>query len=73
MEETGFKHDRMKEAVRRLGERLREVKAQEEPARRRAAYEAALTERDELALELARVYPPMEAQLADPRPHQGER
>jgi len=55
----------MQEAVRRLRERLREVKAQEEQARRRAAYDAALTERDKLAAELAEVYPPLAAKLAD--------
>jgi hypothetical protein len=30
MEDASFRRDRMQEAVRRLGERLREVKAQEE-------------------------------------------
>ena len=37
----------------------------EEDDRRRAAYEEARAERDELAAELARVYPPLAAQLAD--------
>jgi hypothetical protein len=37
----------------------------EEDDRRRAAYEEAKAERDELAAELARVYPPLAAQLAD--------
>jgi hypothetical protein len=48
-----FRRDRMHETVRRLGKRLREVKAQEEQSRRRAAYDAALVERDKLAAELA--------------------
>jgi hypothetical protein len=65
MGDAAFQHDRMQEAVRRLGERLREVKAQEEQARRRAAYDAALTERDKLAAELAEVYPPLAEKLAD--------
>ena len=65
MEDAAFSRDRLHEAVRRLGERLREVKAREEHARRRAAYQAALVERDALAAELAEVYPPIETQLAD--------
>jgi hypothetical protein len=51
--------------VSRLRERLTEVQAAEEDDRRRAAYEEARAERDELAAELARVYPPLAAQLAD--------
>ena len=66
MEDAAFRRDRMQEAVRRLGERLREVKAQEEEARRRSAYDAALVERDKLAAELTEVYPPLAAKLADP-------
>src|SRR5262249_36412722 len=65
MEDGFFKRDRMCEAVRRLGERLVEVKRQEEKARRSAAYTAALVERDRLAVELAEVYPPLAAKLAD--------
>lgn len=49
----------------RLRERLTEVQSAEEDDRRRAAYEEARAERDELAAELARVYPPLAAQLAD--------
>jgi hypothetical protein len=51
--------------VSRLRERLTEVQAAEEDDRRRAAYEEARAERDELAAELTRVYPPLVAQLAD--------
>jgi len=65
MEDAWFTRDRMQEAVRRLGERLRDVKAEEEQARRRAAYDAALVERDKLAAELAEIYPPLAAKLAD--------
>jgi hypothetical protein len=65
MEDAAFGRDRMHEAVCRLGGQLREVKAQEEQARRRAAYDAALVERDKLAKELVAVYPAMTEQLAD--------
>jgi chromosome segregation ATPase len=51
--------------VRGLGERLSQVKAQEEQARRRAAYDAALAERDKLATELAEIYPSLAEKLAD--------
>ena len=64
-EDATFRRDRLKEAVRRLGERLREVKKQEEQVRRRAAYDASLIERDKLAAELAEVYPPLAEKLAD--------
>ena len=57
--------DAAEQAVSRLRERLTEVQSAEEDDRRRAAYEQARAERDELAAELARVYPPLAAQLAD--------
>ena len=57
--------DAAEQAVSRLRERLTQVQAAEEDDRRRAAYEEARAERDELAAELARVYPPLAAQLAD--------
>ena len=57
--------DAAEQAVSRLRERLTEVQSAEEDDRRRAAYEEARAERDELAAELARVYPPLAAQLAD--------
>jgi hypothetical protein len=65
MEDAAFQRDRLQTATTRLRERLQEVRAQEEDYRRRLAYEEAKAERDQLAAELARVYPPMEAQLAD--------
>ena len=52
-------------AVSRLRDRLAELRTAEEDNRRRAAYEEARAERDELAAEFARVYPPLAAQLAD--------
>jgi chromosome segregation ATPase len=64
-ETAAFTRDRMKAAVVRLRHRLAELQRQEEQARRQAAYEAAKSERDQLAEELARVYPALAAQLAD--------
>jgi hypothetical protein len=57
--------ERLQVTVSRLRERLTEVQAAEEDDRRRVAYEKARAERDELAAEFARVYPPLAAQLAD--------
>jgi Rad3-related DNA helicase len=57
--------ERQQTAVSRLRDRLAELRTAEEDDRRRAAYEEARAERDELAAELARVYPPLAAQLAD--------
>src|SRR6266545_4080226 len=57
--------DAAEQAVSRLRERLTEVQSAEEDDRRRAAYEEARAERNQLAAELARVYPPLAAQLAD--------
>jgi hypothetical protein len=57
--------ERQQAAVPRLRERLTELRTAEEDKRRRAAYEEVRAERDALAEELARVYPPLAAQLAD--------
>jgi hypothetical protein len=57
--------ERLQATVSRLRERLTEVQGAEEDDRRRAAYEEARAERDELAAELACVYPPLATQLAD--------
>jgi hypothetical protein len=57
--------ERLQAAVLRLRERLMEVQAAEGENRRRAAYAEARAERDELAAELAQVYPPLASQLAD--------
>ena len=57
--------DAAEQAASRLRERLTELQAAEEDDRRRAAYEEARAERDELAAEFARVYPPLCEQLAD--------
>jgi NADH dehydrogenase/NADH:ubiquinone oxidoreductase subunit G len=63
-EDATFRRDRLMEATRRLSERLREVRREEEEARRRTAYDTALVERDALAKELAAVYPAVAEQLA---------
>lgn len=65
MEDAAFRRDRMQVAVIKLGERLRELKAQEEDQRRWLAYEKAKAERDELAAELKELYPAVAASLAD--------
>jgi hypothetical protein len=55
MDDDAFRRDRMPEAVRQFRKRLREVKAQEELARRQTVYDAALVERDKLATELGSI------------------
>ena len=65
MEDAAFRRDRLQVAAKKLGERLREVKADEEDRRRRIAYEKAKAERDKLAAELKAIYPPIEAQFRD--------
>jgi hypothetical protein len=65
MDDAAFRRDRLQVAVTKLRERLKAVKAQEENDRRQVAYAKASAVRDELAVELARVYPPLAAQLAD--------
>lgn len=65
MDDAAFRRERMQTAVAKLGERLAELKSQEEQARRRAAYDAAIIERDKLAAEMAEVYPRLANKLAD--------
>ena len=65
MDDAAFRRDRLQVAVKRLGERLREVRAQEEDQRRWLAYEKAKAERDKLAAELKDVYPALAARIAD--------
>jgi hypothetical protein len=65
MDDAAFRRDRLREAVRRLGERLAELQRQEERARRRADLARVVAIRDALAAELAEVYPPLVAKLAD--------
>jgi hypothetical protein len=63
MEDAAFRLERIQVAVRRLKERLREVKALEEDQRRRIGYEKAKAERDKLAAELKASYPEIESRL----------
>ena len=65
MEDAAFRHDRLETAVQRLGDRLNELRAEEEDQRRRLAYDNVKAERDGLADELARMYPPMVSQLKE--------
>ena len=65
MDDSAFRRDRMQTAVIKLGDRLRELRAQEEDARRWVAYEKAKAERDKLAAELKELYPSFETRLAD--------
>ena len=65
MDEAAFRCERLKNAVIRLRQRLKEVERQEEDQRRWIRYEAAKAERDKLAEELVRVYPPIADQLRD--------
>lgn len=64
-EDATFNRDRMNAAVARLRQRLAELRDQEDQARRWAAYKAVEAERDQLAEELARLYPGLAKQLAD--------
>lgn len=65
MDDAAFRRDRLQVAVKRLGERLRAVRAAEENRRRQLVYDKVKLVRDGLAQELARVYPPVATQLAD--------
>jgi hypothetical protein len=65
MEDAAFRRDRLQEPVRRLGQRHKELSRQEHQSRLRADFDAAVTERDALADELAEVYPPMAKKLSD--------
>lgn len=65
MEDAAFTADRLGVATERLRERHREVQHREENARRKLAYNKVVSARDALAKELAAVYPPAAAQLAE--------
>jgi chromosome segregation ATPase len=64
MEDAAFRRDRMQEAVPRLNDRLKQLRREEEQARRWKEYTTALAERDALATELDEVYPAMAERLA---------
>jgi hypothetical protein len=57
MDDAGFGRDRLQAALKKLRERLAQLKYQEEHARRQVAYDKAKAVRDELANELADLYP----------------
>ena len=63
MEEEAFRRDRLSEAARRLGERLKELRASEKAGALRADHARAQAERDRLAAELERMAEPI-AELA---------
>ena len=65
MDDAAFKRDRLQAALGKLRERLAELKDQEENARRQVAYDKAKAVRDELAKELADLYPAFAQRLAE--------
>src|SRR5262249_18361634 len=64
IDDRAFGRDRLQEAARRLSQRLIEVKKSEEQDRRRQDYERVRAARDELAAQLAELYPDVERRLA---------
>jgi hypothetical protein len=64
MEDAAFERDRLQVAVTKLRERLIAVKADEENARRQEDYDEAEAVRDELAKELADLYPAFAEKIA---------
>ena len=65
MEDAAFKRDRLQAALGKLRERLAQLKDLEENARRQVAYDKAEAVRDELAKELADLYPAFAQKLAE--------
>ena len=65
MDDAAFARDRLSAALPRLQQRLKELLAAEENARRWIAYDDAKAERNRLADELARIYPEVERTLGD--------
>ena len=57
MEDAAFRCDRLQAAVKRLRERLEDVKAQEEDQGRQLVYDRVRQERDQLAAELSAIHP----------------
>jgi hypothetical protein len=64
MHDAAFKRDRLQAALERLRERLEQLKYQEEHARRQVDYDEAEAVRDELAKELADLYPAFAEKIA---------
>jgi hypothetical protein len=65
MGDTAFRRDRLQAALEKLRERLAQLKDQEEHARRQVAYDEAKAVRDELAKELADLYPAFAQKLVE--------
>lgn len=65
MEDAAFRCDRLQTAVTRLRERLEQVKAQEEDQQRQLVYERVKVARDQLAAELADIYPVFAQKLGE--------
>jgi hypothetical protein len=65
MEDAAFRRERLQAAVSRLRERLYELRAGEEDQHRRVIYEEVKAERDQLAAELASIYPDFAQRLGD--------
>ena len=65
MDDAAFNRDRLQAALGKLRERLAQLKDQEENARRQVAYDKAEAVRDELADELADLYPAFAQKLAE--------
>ena len=65
MDDAAFKRDRLQAAIGKLRERLAELKDQEENARRQVAYDKAEAVRDDLAEELADLYPSFAQELVE--------
>jgi hypothetical protein len=65
MEDSAFRRDRLQEARRRLAARLIKVKQSEDQDRLRKEYVRVRSARDQLAAELAGMYPDVERRLSD--------
>ena len=65
MADAAFNRDRLQAALGKLRERLAELKDQEENARRQVVYDKAKAVRDELADELADLYPAFAQKLSE--------
>ena len=65
MDDAAFRCDRLQAAMGKLRERLAQLKDQEENARRQVAYDKVKAVRDDLAKELADLYPAFAQKLAE--------
>ena len=64
-DDAAFRRDRLQVALEKLQERLAQLKDQEENARRQVVYDKAKVVRDELANELADLYPALAQKLVE--------